>query len=368
MKTQSNLEPTPQLKVCYALAYKAPKYIRTLSIIQALEREEKIHLTVATNSSTNTFRYLETTLKLIIQAFRGRPDIYILGFRGHELYWLLKLIAGNRPIVIDALMSPYASLVEERKLGKAGLIISNIIKIVESTILKSADLIITDTDSHSKYYSETFSISEKKIVTVPVGAIEIDHLTRTPVESSLTILFYGSFLPLHGVSTIVDAIAFIPDIPLHFIFIGGKLEYEKTLKKAFAKRTPTLSYKYIESVPFDQLIDFYIPMADVCLGGPFGGTKQAHRVITGKTSQCLALARTTIIGETNEVKNFKHKENCLITKQNDPKSLAENITWCWDNRDRLEKIGIEGRKMYFTHLSIDVIRAKLTTALFNMNF
>jgi glycosyltransferase involved in cell wall biosynthesis len=111
------------------------------------------------------------------------------------------------------------------------------------------------------------------------------------------------------------------------------------------------------------LINLTIPEADLCLGGPFGNTEQARRVITGKTSQCLALGKPTIIGKIDEDIGFVDKQNCLLVPQGNPQALAQAIQWAFDKRHQLSKIGEQGRSIYSERLSVNVIRQLLSQAL-----
>ena len=115
---------------------------------------------------------------------------------------------------------------------------------------------------------------------------------------------------------------------------------------------------HITWVPFDQLSGI-IHRADICLGGPFGNTGQAKRVITGKTFQSLAMAKPVIVGEIDYDYGFIDKENCLLAKQASEIELAGIIKWCLYNRDKLFFIGKNGRDLYLSNFSIECIKKHL---------
>lgn len=357
------------LRVCYVLSYRDPGYIRTRSILSALRHMPDVEIRTAINSSPGLKRYQETLSSLSDIASQDWADIYILGFRGHEIYWPVRLIVGNKPIIFDAMMSPYAALREEGKHGLPGVLAASVIKILEKRILQNANAILTDTAIHAEYFSRELRIPSGKISPIPVGAIENIPQKKRPASQNseeLSLLFYGSFLPLHGADIIIAAAHKLKDFPLRFDFIGGGHAAAEMLSSTFPK-SDTVRYTHREWVEFDELIQEYIPAADICLGGPFGNTPQARRVVTGKTSQCMAAGKPTIIGMTDNDYGFIDKKNCLLVDQGSPESLAAAIRWSFQNKAALPHIGNSAEGLYQSQLSIQKIREKLEHLIHNLD-
>lgn len=363
----SNSAGKGSLCVCYVLSYRAPAYIRTRTLLAALDACDGIRAVVASNTHSGLWRYVETLIRLRRVRKQEKPDIYVLGFRGHEIFWLVKALAGKKkPLILDALMSPYAALKDEGKQGRWGRLLAPLVYHLESGVLHGAAAVLTDTNLHVSYYAETFGIDKSKIVSVPVGAVETVPSGQSAGPDrrtgEFTALFYGSFLPLHGVDVIIDAADRLKDLPIHFKFIGGSSADERYLRR----RCATLGisrYSYRRWVPFDQLLRDEIPTADLCLGGPFGATPQSSRVVTGKATQCLCLGKATVVGRIGEDFGFVDRENCLQVEQGDPDDLSRAIRWSYENRSRLEGIGRAGRALYQDHFSIRVITGRLLDAL-----
>jgi glycosyltransferase involved in cell wall biosynthesis len=357
------------MKLCYVLSYRAPQYIRTRSILRALRETAGIEVFEAINQSTNAARYYETFRKAREIKEQFDPDVYLLGFRGHEFYWALRRLVGKKPIILDALMSPYASLSRERKFRKIGAIAAMGWKSIERSVLNNADLVLTDTLAHCRLYEHEFSLASHKLLSIPVGAEEqepcraqLSYEAASQSKQQMTALFYGSFLPLHGVDVILEAASRLRDLPIRFDFIGGDSRQHAKLVTTCAKLEIT-RYTHTEWVEFDELINTAIPNADICLGGPFGNTEQARRVITGKTSQCLALGKPTIIGEIDEEHGFVDKQNCLLVPQGKSEALAAALRWAYNNQQQLAVIGERGRAIYAEKLSIKVIGNLLGQAI-----
>lgn len=365
----NNSESHSKLKICYVLSYRAPDYIRTRSILRALREMHDIDLYEAINTSIGFNRYGETLRRVLEIKKKHNPDVFILGFRGHEIYWSLRFLAGDKPIILDALMSPYASLSREKKYGMLGRVFSPTIRVLEKGILNDADVVLTDTTSHLDFYQQEFSLPSNKLLALPVGAEEevggisaTRHEWPEQTQSQMNVLFYGSFLPLHGINIILEAASLVRELPICFNFVGGSTKQAQKLK-ADCYNLGVTRYTHRHWIPFNELINVIIPEADVCLGGPFGNTEQARRVITGKSSQCLALGKPTIIGKIDDDIGFVDKENCLLVQQGNAQALADVLRWAFNQRTRLPKIGEQGRAIYNERLSVNVIRKLLSQTL-----
>lgn len=357
------------MRICYVLAYRDPQYTRSLSLLAALERIPNTEIFRAINQSRGAMRYVETLRSLIRVRRDHHPDLYILGFRGHEIAWLVRRLTRGRLLVFDALMSPYAALTEERKAGFLGVILGWLWRPWETHALHAADLVLTDTALHAAYYARAFDLPPERVLPLPVGALESDTVLNVtahkPDAEQFSILFYGSFLPLHGIDVIVAAAALVKDLPLRFDFIGGNTAQAGRLH-ALCTRLGVTRYTHRAWVPFDELISRVIPGADLCLGGPFGKTPQARRVVTSKTSQCIALGRPTVIGAIEADYGFTDKHNCLLVAQGNAQDLAAALRWAWEHRDALPALGAAGQKLYVERLSVSAIATMLGPALQNL--
>lgn len=351
------------MRICYVLAYRAPDYIRTRSLLAAIGKLTGVECYPAINSTTGLKRYQQTLGKVAQIQRTYQPDIYLLGFRGHELYWPLRRLVGRRPIILDAMMSPSLALAEENQYGYAGKLASHLLTRLEKGILHDTDLVLTDTQAHVQAFSQRYQLSPEKIQALPIGAIETAPPALSPgLKPRLRVLFYGSFLPLHGFDAILSACANLKELPLDLEFIGTNTEIEARLKKALGQAVQ-LRYRTRRWVPFADILQQELPNADLCLGGPFGNTPQARRVITGKTSQAMAQAVPTVVGETENATAFQHRQNCLYVPQGKVEALREAIAWANDNRPQLPSIGQRGQQLYRQQLSLDIIAHKLAAIL-----
>lgn len=353
------------IKVAYILCYRDPNYIRSKSLVRSLKLLPNIVLYEIINEKKGVSRYFEVLARLLQTRFKEKPDVYILGFRGHDIFWPCRFITSGYPLIFDELMSPSDAMINEGKLGAIGVFFGYVAYVIEWIISRLSNQILTDTEIHRSYLSSYFKLSHDKIAAVPVGADEnlISCVrNRTLSDGPLKVLFYGTFLPLHGMNIIVEAACLLRGEDIEFTIIGGT---GKTLKQ-FLGRLHTESLANIKHIPwvnFDRLIAEYVGPSDVCLGGPFGGTPQGLRVVTGKTQQFLAMGKPTVVGKIPENGGFIDRVNCLLVDQNDAADLANAIRWANAHRGELSRIGEKGLLLYQKNFSIDVISKRMEAIL-----
>lgn len=339
------------MKAAYILSYKYPDYIRTLFILQSLSRISNLDVLHVINTKKGYIRYFQTISKLIKIRVKENPEVYILGFRGTEIYWIVRLITRNKILIYDEFINPYLWVVEEHNKFKKNSFLEKLVKKYTKYTLKSADFILSDTKIHAQYSSEKFNVDINKFTVLYVGTDEnVFNEKRDKKKNNdhiFRIFFYGNFLPLHGIDQIINAAKNLKKYKdIKFTVIGGvnrPNDMQEFINKINKYNLTNVEHK--SWVDFDELPK-YIDNADLCLGGPFGDTPQSRKVITGKTYQFLAQGKPVVIGKINEQVGFEDKINCLLLSQGTNEELTEKILWAYKNQSKLNLIGKKGRKLY----------------------
>jgi len=353
------------IKVCHVVSYRAPGYIRTRNLRAALQGIEGCEVFDASNTRRGLLRYFETIWKTLRIRLRHSPDVYVLGFRGHEIFWVIRLIAIGKPLIFDEFMSPSDALLSEAKGGFLGRLAGVLVYPLEWLCLHFSARCLTDTVLHRQFIADRFAVGEEKIDVVYVGAVP-SEVTPSEQDASddkpLSVLFYGTFLPLHGMDVLLRACKLLEGKPIEFRIIGGTGKALARFKSLLSELQPG-NVVHDTWVDFDELQTSVIPNADLCLGGPFGGTPQARRVITGKAFQFLEQSKATVIGKVDEPVAFVDRRNCLLVEQADPESLAAAFEWALANRKLLPMIGANGHRLYTKQFSTESLAAQLEPAL-----
>jgi glycosyltransferase involved in cell wall biosynthesis len=222
----------------------------------------------------------------LLVPYLGHVDVLVL--------WPFAKMRGDR-IVWDAFLSLYNTIVEDRRLLTHRNPAALGIYALEWLATRAVDRIVLDTSAHAEYFARRFRVSRTKLDSVFVG-VEQDRFVSAPPltpkrrEEPLSILFYGQFIPLHGIPTIIRAARQIDDGTVSWTLIGSGQE-EATVRRLLAEQ-PIQHLTWIPWVAYDDLTD-YIAAADVCLG-IFGKSDKAALVIPNKVFQVISAGRPLV--------------------------------------------------------------------------
>lgn len=352
-------------RICYVVCYKDPNYIRTLTLVSALEKLPNVDLKVVKNSQRGLLRYLEVPFKLLVARLSFHPDTFIVGFRSQEIFWALCPAMAGKPKIFDEFINLHDYLVSEHKKFAENSVVTKMLDGYMRWVFSRCRKVLSDTEAHAQLSSVLYKVPRHRFQVVPVGADEKTFYPRpTSQHSDFEVFFFGNMLPLHGINIILDAIKLLEEQGksqgLHFTIAGGRgnakmMSYVQDFIKQHGLEK-LVSHR--DWIPYDELPKF-VAAADLCLGGPFGDTGQAHRVITGKTYQFLAMGKVTLIGKIDQETPFRNKQNCLLIEQGSVKAVAEAIHWADQHKTQLPKIAIAARKLYADNFSITHISSIL---------
>lgn len=233
----------------------------------------------------------------------GPPDLVFVGYLGHLDVLVLRRFARETPIVWDAFLSIYDTVVRDRKMVGPGHPLARLLLAWERAACRAASRVVLDTPSHGAMFADLYGVAPAKLATVPVGA-ELDAFPRQPPRPAPTggrrgrVLFYGQFIPLHGIATIVEAARAAPELDWQIIGTGQ----EAPAIRAALAAAPVPHLRWTEWVDYAALID-HIAAADVCLG-IFGASEKAARVIPNKAYQILASGRPLVTRDGPAARDF----------------------------------------------------------------
>jgi len=355
----------------FVLSYYSKNYLRAETLRNALAKIQNVIVHDARNENENIIRVLETVYKVRKVSKIFNPRLWLINFRGHDIYWFVRLLLGKKNILIfDEFVSPYDSLINEKKRFSKKNLIARILFFIEKSILLNTDYLISDTKSQATYYSYLFNIPIEKFTVVPMSCDEelFSPTGRKKIfdqPDNFVVFTYATFLPLHGMDIILSAAEVLKDLPIKLIVAGGKGKALKGFLEAI-KNNKLNNVNHIPWIDFQELPE-YIRAADLCLGGPFGNTEQGKRVITGKTLQFLSCKSATVIGKGYENEKFIDRENCLLVEQGNPIALAEAIRWAYLHQIELSTIANDGRETYNKYFSVEPVANILNNLINNVS-
>ncbi len=301
-------------------------------------------------------RVFSTYVRLLKQYFLlGKDyDVMILGYPGQLDVFLARLITWfqRKPLVLDLFMSIYL-IALERNLDARSKISVRLLRKLEWAACRLPDLLICDTEAYRDWHVQTHSLPSGKFRLVPTGAddrvfkpVNLDK----PDDGLFRVLYYGTFIPNHGVEYIVKAANLLKDhTDIQFELAGQGPDREKAMQ---------LAEKYkLKNVTFTGWVDKAdlprkIAQADLLLG-VFGSTPQSLMTVQNKIYEGLAMRKAVITGRAPQVeRQFTHKEHLYFCKREDAESLASGVLELKENRWVIEYLAQHGMALFNTDYSI----------------
>ena len=243
------------------------------------------------------YRYLQLpSHDVVFVSYMGQIDILVI--------WMFARLRGI-PICWDVFISLYDTVVIDRRIVSQKSIAALLLYWLEWLASRAAKQLFLDTRIHAEYFEKLYNLQPHSVRHVFVGAelniFKQKRITQK-VKKTFTVLFYGQFIPLHGVDTIVHAAKIIEKSSedVRWILIGKGQEQPRI--DALIEEIGIKSIRRISWVRYEQLIE-YISMADICLG-IFGASGKATRVIPNKVYQILSAGKPLITGDTPAIREL----------------------------------------------------------------
>lgn len=221
-----------------------------------------------------------------------KHDLVLVSYPGHADIWFARAVTllRRKPLVWDAFISAFDTVVGDRKMVTAKSLMGRLAFVLDRIACRFSDLVLLDTGAHADYFARTFAVRREKVVDVPVGAEDNFHAFahNAPApgpRANFSVLFYGKFIPLHGISTILEASRLLAQVPdIHITLVGdGQMAGETA---DWIERNQPANLSWQRWVPYNELPGF-IARFHVGLG-IFSCGDKAGRVIPNKVYQMLA--------------------------------------------------------------------------------
>jgi glycosyltransferase involved in cell wall biosynthesis len=228
---------------------------------------------------------------LVVVGYLGQLDLPLI----RPLTWLRR-----KPLVWDTFLSLHDTIVDDRKLIGPRHPLAVLVYAWEWLCMRLPDLILVDTEAHGRFFVERFGARPVRVQRVFVGVEpqaffpSVDCQPAPPANAPYRVLFYGQFIPLHGIEVIAQAARLCADEGIRWEVIGDGQETERF--RALLQAQGPLNLAWTPWVRYDELIH-RIHQADLCLG-IFGTSGKALRVIPNKVYQVLAAGRALITADT----------------------------------------------------------------------
>jgi len=331
------------MRVCYFGSYN-PKYSRNRIIIDGL-KQNGVNVFECQDDSPIWSRYFKLLWEYL---HLEKHNVIIVGAQGHTsvlLAWLLAKIF-RRKLVFDPFISLYDTAIFDRREVDKSSLKAKYYYYLDKWSCALADIIIVDTWEHLKYFHEEFGIKKEKFRRVFVSA---DDEAFYPIEAGkeddkFKVLFYGTYIPLHGIEYIVKAAKLLENNEdIEFEILGSGQTYKDIMNLSKSLKIKNISFKnyWVDKDP-----QRYIGKADICLG-IFGNTPKAKRGIPNKAFQAIAMKKALITGDSPAAREvFLNGENAILCEMANPKAIAEAIILLKEDKKLRKRIAENGYRLF----------------------
>ncbi|WP_197040592.1 glycosyltransferase [Pseudonocardia halophobica] len=241
--------------------------------------------------------YLRRSVRMLIAGLRRSNNIgaVVLAEFNVQYWWIGYIIGRFRrvPVITDRFVGLYETNVEDWQRFSSRSIKARAHGLFDTLAVRFADYVLIDTEVRAmELRSQT---SRARVFSLPVGAPDwaVPRPRARSASDPLKILYYGNYIPLHGLSTVMAAAETLARTGKTFaLTMVGDGELRGEIESAFRRGTASEHVSFLDPVPEHQLSEI-ISEHDVVLG-IFGDSRKAASVIANKVWQGLACGRTVI--------------------------------------------------------------------------
>ena len=272
-------------------------------------------------------------------------DALVVGYPGHLDLVAAQRAARGKPVVFNPLVSLADTLVDDRGRFEPNSLAARVLRRIDRSAFRRADLVVADTETHADFLSETTGVPRDRFRVCFVGAEERVFRPGWQPEEPFTALFVGKLIPLHGLEAILDAARRAPELGVRIVGSGQ-------LGRLLAGR-PT-NVEWVPWIEYERL-----PAAlhsASCALGIFGTSAKAQRVIPNKAFQALAAGVPLVTADTPAARELlADDETAVLVPPGDPGALAEALRRLAADAEATRRIAEAGHAVYRERASEEVL-------------
>jgi glycosyltransferase involved in cell wall biosynthesis len=187
-----------------------------------------------------------------------------------------------------------------------------------------------------------------------------------PAWGKLRVLFWGTFIPLHGIDTIVAAARALDTrgIPVEITLIGWG-QTAPDIAASLLER-PVACLQWQRALVAPEEIAASVRASD-CTLGIFGTSAKAARVVPYKIYQAMACARPIVTSDTVAARTYLvDDENCVLVPPGDPEALADALARLQQDPALRTRLAESAGLSYREQMSHALMRERLRDCLRNL--
>ncbi len=294
----------------------------------------------------------------------GSHQVVVVGYPGYCDIILARLLNlfRRRLLVLVSFISLYDTIVLDRGQAKEKSWKAKLLYQIDRWAFCCADMVLVDTWEVGEYFSRVFSLPPEKFHRSMVGNVfDGFEPASPPRQPPVRVLFFGTYVPLHGIEHIVAAADLLREEDFEFILVGRGQLYASVREEA--ERLQLKRMHFIDDWMHTEALADRMREADICLG-IFGTTSKASRVIPYKVFGSLALRRPVVTRDSPAVREMLvDGESAILCEAGSGAALAAALRRLRDEKGLAERIAAAGYDRYLECGSAEAIGRDLLREL-----
>ena len=296
-------------------------------------------------------------------------DLIFVPYPAYLDNFLLRLLTPRRhrcPVVVDAFLCLHDTLVNDRRMVSGSGILSRIISAIERKTLAGADRVFIDTNQQKNLLVHRYNLEQERVVVTPVGIDESvwRRLPARALEGEFSVFFWGTFIPLHGVDTIVEAAAKLQEThpKIRFTIVGDG----QTAPAVEAQ----IEHLSVANITWERRL---APATELlarlklshCALGVFGSSEKAGNVIPYKVHQIMACNKVLISRQGPAMAQYFETDpgsGVFLVPPANAAALADSIAQVYEAYEDIRKTICTG-ELYDRHMSNAVLKQRVSMML-----
>lgn len=298
----------------------------------------------------------------------GDYDVLVVGYPGILDVFLARVLTRLRgkPLVWDVLLSVYEAACE-RGWQQSHRSSVRFLHWLEAAALRLPDLGLLDTPQYTDWFRQEYSRIQTPLDYVLIGADDRYFSTQeeetgeadsgkhkqntSGLSKDCRVLYYGTYLPNHGIGTILEAARLLAnELRITIEMVGQGIEQGRA--RALALEYKLTNILFIDWLDKQELAN-RIVQADILLGA-FGNTLHSLATIHNKTYEGLAMGKVVLTGDAPVMRQFfQHGKDVYLCPQADPQALAQSIRSLCADPGLRQQIGMNGQRLWREHYTLE---------------
>lgn len=285
--------------------------------------------------------------------------VYILPMShlsGVEIF-LAKMM--NKRVIGEFYISMFDTFVNDRKTVSKNATGANKLTKLDRNFIDICDQIVFLNASEREYYLQLAcrEVAKHKTVLIPLATNPKQRVMlpfTNEKTDTLTLCWWGTFIPLHGLEKIVESATYLKAKNINFkLYLFGTSEEKCLPYKKQIEALGLQEYVFIDNTKnfADKSLDqFLIEHCDIAFGN-FGDSVKAKTVMVNKVVESVSMGLPVISQKTSALAEYFEDGKSIAFCESEPEKIAEKVIALSKDKAAMKAMAESGYQLYETRFS-----------------